>query len=139
MSERHAHRPARRLGAITFRTIKAAVWRIVAAVLWLAVMAAIAFGAAGIVNAMDHQPGTPSRAELTSPGDREVTAMLDTATKDLGALADQVAALGLQARGALAALNGVDSSTVDEAITAGNRLVAGPRLRTVAPPRDLSA
>ena len=139
MSEAQAPRSPRRLGAMTFGTIKAAVRRVVVTVVWLAVVVAIALGAAGIVNAMDHQPGTPSRAELTSRGDREVNALLNTAAVDLSALSDQVAALGLQARGALAALNGVDTSTVDGAITAGNRLVSDLRVRTSALRRELSA
>ena len=62
--------------------------------------------------------------------------MLDAATTDLSALADQVATLGVQARGALAALNGVDTTTVDEAIASGNRLVADLRVRTAALRRD---
>jgi hypothetical protein len=65
--------------------------------------------------------------------------MLDTATSDLSALADQVAALGVQARGALAALNGVDTTTVEDAITAGNALVADLRVRTSALRRELAA
>jgi hypothetical protein len=123
---------SRRLGAITFGSIKAAIWRVVVAVAWLALLAVIGLGGAGIVNAMDHQPGGPARPELTWSGDRMVTAMLDTATTHLSALADQVAALGVQARGALAALNGVDTTTVDDAIAAGNRLVADLRVRTFA-------
>ena len=70
---------------------------------------------------------------------REVAPLLDAATTDLSALADQVAALGIQARGALAALNGVDTATVDEAIAAGNRLVADLRVRSFALRRQLAA
>lgn len=131
-------RPAR-FGAITFGTITAGVRRVLAAVAWLALMVVIALGAAGIVNAMDHPPGTPARAELTSRGDREIEPMLDAATGDLVALADQVAALGVQARGALAALNGSDTSTVDAAIADGNRLVTDLRARTLALRRELVA
>jgi hypothetical protein len=129
----------RRFGAITFGTIKAAIRRLVMTVAWIALMVAIALGAAGIVNAMDHEPGTPARAELTSRGDREVEPMLDAATADLSALADQVAALGVQARGALAALNGAQTTTVDDAIASGNKLVADLRVRASALRRQLAA
>jgi hypothetical protein len=131
--------PPRGLRAITFGTIKTAVRRLIATVAWVAVMVVIALGAAGIVNAMDHHPGTPSRAELTSRGDREVEPLLDTATVDLSALSDQVAALGVQARGALAALNGADTSIVDGAIASGNRLIDDLRARAFAIRRELSA
>ena len=133
MSERQ------RFGAITFGAIKAGVFHVLVAVVWLALIVMIALGAAGIVNAMDHQPGTPARAELTSRSDRELRPMLDAATSDLVALADQVAALGIQARGALAALNGLDTSTVDAAIANGNRLVLDLRVRTTALRRELAA
>jgi len=132
-------RQARRLGSITFGGLKAAIRRLVTVIAWLALMVVIGLGGAGIVNAMDHQPGTAARAELTSVGDREVVPLLDAATVDLTALADQVAALGVQARGALAALNGTNSPTVDEAIAAGNRLVSDLRLRTSALRRELVA
>jgi hypothetical protein len=129
----------RRFAAITFGGIKAAIRRIVMAIVWLALVIVIGLGGAGIVNAIEHQPGTPARAELTSLGDGEVVPLLDTATADLGSLADQVAALGLQARGALAALNGANSTTVDEAITAGNRIVSDLRVRAAALRRELAA
>ena len=106
---------------------------------WLGLLVIIGLGGAGIVNAMDHQPGSAARAELTSVGDREVVPLLDAATTDLSALADQVAALGVQARGALAALNGVDTATVDEAIAAGNELVTDLRVRSFALRRELAA
>jgi hypothetical protein len=132
-------RGLRWLGRITFRSIKSAVWRLVTAIVWLALIVLIGLGGAGIVNAMDHQPGSAARAELTLVGDREVVPLLDTATTDLAALADQVAALGVQARGALAALNGASSSTVDQAISAGNRLVSDLRLRNSALRHELAA
>ena len=131
--------PKRRFGAITFRAIKSAVRRLLVTVAWLALMVVIALGAAGIVNAMEHTPGTAARAELTSRGDREIEPMLDAATVDLSALADQVAALGVQSRGALAALNGANTSTVDSAIAGGNRLVTDLRARVSALRRELAA
>ena len=127
-----------RLGSITFGSVKAAIRRLIVTVAWLGLMVLIGLGGAGIVNAMDHQPGGAARPELTSVGDSEVLPMLDAATNDLSALADQVAALGVQARGALAALNGVDQTTVDDAIAAGNRLVADLRVRTFALRQELA-
>jgi len=130
---------SRRLGSITFGSVKAAVRRVVVTVGWLALMVVIGLGGAGIVNAVDHQPGSAARPELTSAGDREVVPLLDAATTDLLAMADQVAALGVQARGALAALNGVDRTTVEDAIAAGNTLVADLRVRSSALRRELAA
>ncbi|MEA2609989.1 MAG: hypothetical protein QOJ75_2232 [Chloroflexota bacterium] len=128
-----------KFGAITFGGVKHAIRRLLAAVAWLGLMSLIGLGAAGIVNAMDHQPGTPSRAELTSVGDAEVQPMLDAATGDLVALSDQVSALGVQARGALAALNGSDSAVVDAAIADGDRLVQDLQARTSALRGELAA
>ncbi|MGZ8438409.1 MAG: hypothetical protein ACXWXR_07695 [Candidatus Limnocylindrales bacterium] len=128
-----------RLGTITFGSVKAAARRLLGTLAWLGLLVIIGLGGAGIVNAMDHQPGSGARAELTSAGDREVVPLLDAATTDLSELADQVAALGVQARGALAALNGVDTATVDEAIAAGNDLVADLRVRSFALRRELAA
>jgi hypothetical protein len=121
------------------RAVVAALRRLLMAVVWLAVMVLIALGAAGIVNAMSHQPGTAARAELTWAGDREVEPLLDAATANLVALADQVAALGVQARGALAALNGAETLTVEAAIGRGDELVADLRTRTSALRAELAA
>ena len=38
---------------------------------WLALIVVIALGAAGIVAAMDHPPGSAGRPDLTPPGDPE--------------------------------------------------------------------
>ncbi len=127
-----------RLGSITFGSVKAAGRRAIVTVAYLGLLLVIGLGGAGLVNAMDHVPGSGARPELTSVGDGQVIPMLDTATNDLSALADQVAALGVQARGALAALNGVDTATVDEAIVAGNRLVADLRVRSFVIRRELA-
>jgi hypothetical protein len=126
------------LRSITFGSIKAAVWRVLVTVAWLALLVAIGLGGAGIVSAMDHLPGV-ARPELTSVGDGEVLPLLDAAAADLATVADEVTTLGVQARGALAALNGVETSTLDEAITAGNGLVADLRVRTAAVRRELAA
>ena len=104
--------------------------RVFASLVWLALVVAIALGGAGLVTGADHQPGTAARPELTYSRDAEVAAALDVATSELEALVDQVAALGVQARGALAALNGTDTSTVDGAIAEGNRLLDGMLAQT---------
>lgn len=96
--------------------------RIAAALIWLALVVAIALGAAGLVSGTDHPPG-PARPELTYARDLEVTGALDVASDGLVELADTVAALGVQARGALAALNGSDTGTVEAAIADGDRLL----------------
>ena len=70
------------------------------------------------------RPASAGRPELTAAGDAEVAPQLDAAEADLATLADQVEALGIQARGALAALNGSDTKTVETAIAEGDRLVA---------------
>lgn len=103
-----------------------------AALVWLALVVAIAMGAAGLVSGADHQPGTAGRPELTFIRDGEVDAALDMATRDLEALVEQVAALGVQARGALAALNGTDTSTAEAAIAEGNQLLDGMLAQTSA-------
>ena len=108
-------------------------------VAWVAIIVVIAFGAAGIVGAIDHPPGTAARADLTAAGDAQVTPLLDAADAGLSALADQVAALGAQARGALAALNSDDPTTSETAIAAGDGLVADVTARTAALRRELAA
>jgi hypothetical protein len=98
--------------------------RVALAIAWLAVVVIIALGAAGLVTGMDAPPDGASRPELTSTGDAQVTAVLDAAEADLRGVADDVEALGVAARGALAALNGSDLATVEAAITRGDALMA---------------
>jgi hypothetical protein len=101
----------------------AAGGRIVFPVIWFAVALAIAFGGAGVVAALDHQPGTPARAELTWAGDSAVAPTLDSATADLENIARLVDELGLQGRGALAALAARDFEVLDGAVADGTLLV----------------
>ena len=112
--------------------------RLLGGIVWLAIIVVIAFGAAGIVTGLDHPPGTAARADLTAAGDAEVTPLLDAAEADLSALADQVEALGTQARRALSALNGADPLTGQEAIATGDRQVADVVARTAALRRTLA-
>ena len=111
----------------------------VGAVVWFLVIVVIALGAAGLVTGFDQAPGALGRPELTAANDARVTPMLDAAEADLRALADQVEALGIQARGALAALNGADPATGDAAIAEGDRLVADVTRRTTDIRRELAA
>lgn len=94
--------------------------RLGAALLWLAAAAAIALGAAGLVTAMDPPPVDGGRGDLTAGGDAVVGPRLDAIADDLAALTEDVEALGVQARGALAALSTPDMETVDGAIAAGD-------------------
>lgn len=112
--------------------------RVFGGIVWLAIIVVIALGAAGIVTGLDHAPGTTARVDLTAAGDAEVTPLLDAAEADLSALADQVEALGTQARRALSALNGADPLAGQEAIATGDRLVADVVARTAALRRTLA-
>ena len=94
-----------------------------AAIAWFAAVALIALGAAGIVAGMDSPPADGSRPELTAAGDAQVNASLDAIEGDIGTLTDEVDALGVQARGALAALVGSKLDTVDAAVANGDGLV----------------
>lgn len=114
------------------------VRRVGAALVWLVLVAAIALGAAGLVSGADHPPGTSGRPELTYARDGDVQAVLETASGRLVELADQVAALGVQARGALAALNGTETSTVETAIAEGDRLLDGMIAQTTSLRRQLA-
>lgn len=106
--------------------------RTLAAAAWLVAVVVIALGAAGIVTGMDAPPSGGNRPELTQRGDAEVTAILDDAEAQLRLLADDVTALGLQARTALAALNGSDVDRVSAAIADGDGLATAIRTRSAS-------
>ncbi len=89
---------------------------VIGGLIWVAIVVVIALGAAGLVTALDHPPGSTGRTDLTAPGDAEVTPQLDAAEAAFAALADQVDALGTEARTALAALNGSDPAVAEAAI-----------------------
>ena len=109
------------------------------AIVWLLIVVVIALGAAGLVTALDHPPGSDEGPNLPAPGDAEVVKQLDAAETDLTALADQVEALGSTARSALAALNGADAAAGEAAIEHGDRLVSGIVTRTELLRRRLAA
>jgi hypothetical protein len=106
------------------------VQRIGVVLLWMVLAGAIALGAAGLASGADRPPGTAARAELTYGRDREVEALLGTASEQMADLGDMVAALGVQARGALAALNGTEIATAEAAIAEGDRLLDQMTSRT---------
>lgn len=92
---------------------------------WLLAAAAIAFGGAGVVAAMDHVPGTAARPELTWAADRAARPGLDAATARLEALAAEVDGLATAARRALAAVTGRDIPGLQAARADGDARVAG--------------
>lgn len=112
--------------------------RLVLGIAWLAAVVVIALGAAGLVTGMDAPAAVGSRPELTSRGDAEVGAALDKAEVALLGLADDVEALGVEARSALAALNGSDLATVEAAIARGDALVKTIGERSAAVRVDLA-
>jgi hypothetical protein len=103
---------------------------VIGGVIWVAIIVIIALGAAGLVTALDHPPGSTGRTDFTAPGDAEVIPQLDAAEAAFTALAAQVDALSTEARAALAALNGADPTASGAAIEHGDRLVSGIITRT---------
>lgn len=103
---------------------------VLGAVIYFLIVVVIALGAAGLVTALDHPPGSSGRSDFSAPNDAEVSARLDAAETDLNALADQVEALGTTARSALASLNGADPAAGEDAIAHGDQLVSGIVTRT---------
>jgi hypothetical protein len=91
---------------------------------WLAVAMLIAFGAAGAVAAMQHPPGTPSRAELTWSGDQAAEPALDAVVAELQVLADKVDTLAATARRSLATVGGGDLGALRELIGEGTTELA---------------
>ena len=96
--------------------------RAVLSVVWLLIAAVIAVGAAGLVAAMAHQPGTASRAELTLDGDLAAAPRLAAIQAELVALGKDVRQLGELGRGALGALVAVDPAALDKAVADGQTL-----------------
>jgi hypothetical protein len=91
--------------------------------LWLAVVVVFALGAAGLVTAMAHRPGTESREELTWRADQAIKPELEAAIRELDAISTDFEALGRQGRVALAALTTGDAAGLAEAMDAGQVVV----------------
>src|SRR5919206_4049203 len=102
--------------------MKGSVRRAALAVAWLVIAALLSLGAAGIVGAMAHQPGTPSRAELTYAGDRAVEPALDAAEHGLDDLSDEVAELSDLGRAALGALTASNLEELQATVEEGEQL-----------------
>src|SRR3954469_382189 len=94
---------------------------------WLIVIELIALGAAGLVAGLEHQPGTPARAELTYAGDSTIAPALDSATADVEKLSTDVDRLGEIGRGALASLAASNWDRLNAEIGDGGALVLGIR------------
>lgn len=90
---------------------------------WLLVVILFAFGTAGLITAMAHQPGSDQRAELTWRADQLIKPALDAAIVELDRLAADFEALGRQGRLAIAALTTGDAAQLEEAMTTGQALV----------------
>ncbi len=96
--------------------------RVALTVAWLVVAALVSLGAAGIVGAMAHLPGTPSRAELTYQGDKAIEPGLAEAERSLGDLAGEVRQLSELGRNALTALVSRDVDTLQASVSEGGDL-----------------
>jgi hypothetical protein len=84
----------------------------------------LAFGTAGIIGGMAHQPGTAARTELTWAADQRILPGLTTAAADLGALTQDVDSLGELGTRALLAVNDGDTATLVTAMTDGDDVLA---------------
>jgi hypothetical protein len=115
------------------------VRRVALAVVWLAVAALISLGAAGLVGAMAHQPGTASRAELTYLADRAIEPHLTAAEDRLIRLTDQVRRLGQLGRGALASLVANDTETLESSVSDGEDVAVSIQDDSNQLRRDLEA
>jgi hypothetical protein len=106
---------------------------------WLGVATLIAFGSAGVVAAMQHQPGTADRPELTFAGDEVAEPALDTATAALESLAEEVDVLGSTARQALATVVGGNLDTLQALIAEGTTQLAVVQRHAVALEESVAA
>ena len=100
-------------------TVLSAIRGFAVRLLWLLLAILIALGGAGLVAAMDHVPGTPSRAELTWAGDEAARPALDAATTELERLTTSVETLGTTARLALAQVIAGQLDSLPDTIATG--------------------
>jgi len=108
-------------------------------VAWIAVALLIALGGAGIVATMGHVPGTVAREELTWAGDAAVEPVVDAATVQLGALADEVDQLATTARRALSQMAAGDTPALTDTIDEGTTRLASVQQRANELEASLSA
>jgi hypothetical protein len=102
--------------------MKGQVRRVVLGAGWLVVAALVSLGAAGIIGAMAHLPGTASRAELTYVGDKAIEPGLRAAEASLVDLAAEVRQLSDLGRRALTALVASDVTTLSSSVSEGEEL-----------------
>jgi hypothetical protein len=112
--------------------------QILFAVAWLAAVLLIALGAAGLVAGMDTPATAGSRPWLTARDDVPVGARLDAIEAELELVSDRLDALGVQGRGALAALVANDFARAAAALDAGDDLVADIGERSTSIDGDLA-
>jgi hypothetical protein len=111
--------PVERRGAV------AAAGTLFGRLLWLVLALAIAFGSAGLVAFLDHDPGTTARAELTWRGDQGIEPALDAALADLQALDAELERLADVAKDAIVAMVARDSATLATLVDQGATRIAG--------------
>jgi len=100
------------------------VGRVLRGIAWTVLFAVIAVGAAGLVGQAWHAPGSPSRAELTYPGDVALDARLDAATDQLKRVATDVDVLATEAKTALEEIASADPAPLRESLKRGDETAA---------------
>lgn len=105
---------------------------------WLLIVVVIAIGGAGLVAALNAQPGSAARAELTDDGDRAVAPGLSRVQTELTDLASDVTRLGELGRGALTALVASDFATLDQAVADGQTLARDVESRSATIREEVS-
>jgi hypothetical protein len=93
--------------------------RLVMGIAWVAIAAAIAFGSAGLIAALNPPPIAAGRLELTYETDAQLAPALDAATEQLRILSSQVDALSGTTRDALTQLAAEDRQALDDSIAQG--------------------
>jgi len=99
---------------------------------WFACALVLAFGTAGLVGGMAHQPGTAARAELTWSADQRILPGLTTAAADLGTLTQDVDGLGDLGTRALLAVNDGNTAGLAAAVKDGDDVLAKIESETLA-------
>jgi hypothetical protein len=92
----------------------------------------LAFGMAGIVGGMAHQPGSSARSELTWSADQRILPGLTTAAAELGKLTQDVDSLGDMGTGALLAVNDGNTARLATAVKDGDDVLARIESETIA-------
>lgn len=90
---------------------------------WVACALLLALGSAGIVAGMQHQPGSPARAELTYSADNRIAPGLAASADDLRALAADVEDLATLGTHALTAITGGDIPAMRTSIEGGRTAI----------------